>query len=60
MEQQKEQWTGVEKKAGATGVGETEVRAALEGTAEKSQRRTKEVAVGGTGEQSYREGAEVE
>lgn len=53
MEQQKKQWTGVEKEAGAAGVedsevGETGVRAALEEAAGKVQRRTREVAVEAT------------
>lgn len=46
LEQQKEQWTGVEKEAGAAGVREAEVgkaavRAAVEEVAEKVQRRTR-------------------
>lgn len=62
MEQQKEQWTGVGKETGAAGVeesevGETGVRAAVEGAADKVQRRTREVAVGATvGAELWRRG----
>lgn len=43
LEQQKEQWTGVEKEAGVreADVGKAAVRAAVEEVAEKVQRRTR-------------------